>query len=204
MPAVTTISEMDLDGGVACLDFINSGLNTNAGDEVERLHGYQDILILVKRLSLMEPRAIRALSAAAAIHPRKAQEILTKTLHLRHILHTIIGAIADNKVPQIDRSALNAFNDYISSALSTRRFAIGEGTLQWKDAHTAYDLLHPLHLFILSAWELIRNAEHSYIRRCGRCQWLFLDTTKNHRRKWCSMRECGSLEKAKRHYRRKK
>ena len=32
------------------------------------------------------------------------------------------------------------------------------------------------------------------------CVWLFLDETKNARRKWCLMEVCGNRAKANRHY----
>ena len=35
------------------------------------------------------------------------------------------------------------------------------------------------------------------------CGWLFLDMSKNHSRRWCSMSDCGNTAKARRHYHRK-
>lgn len=37
------------------------------------------------------------------------------------------------------------------------------------------------------------------IRACGRCAWLFLDSSRGGRRRWCSMSTCGNREKASRH-----
>ncbi len=39
------------------------------------------------------------------------------------------------------------------------------------------------------------------VRSRPRCDWLFYDTTRGGRRKWCSMRTCGNREKVTRHYR---
>jgi predicted RNA-binding Zn ribbon-like protein len=39
------------------------------------------------------------------------------------------------------------------------------------------------------------------IRACGRCGWLFLDSSRGGRRRWCSMSTCGNREKASRHRR---
>jgi predicted RNA-binding Zn ribbon-like protein len=36
------------------------------------------------------------------------------------------------------------------------------------------------------------------------CAWLFLDKTKNKRRRWCDMKICGNRVKARRHYERVK
>jgi predicted RNA-binding Zn ribbon-like protein len=37
------------------------------------------------------------------------------------------------------------------------------------------------------------------IRACNRCGWLFLDSSRGGRRRWCSMTTCGNREKASRH-----
>jgi predicted RNA-binding Zn ribbon-like protein len=39
------------------------------------------------------------------------------------------------------------------------------------------------------------------IRSCSRCGWLFLDSSRGGRRRWCSMTTCGNREKASRHRR---
>lgn len=39
------------------------------------------------------------------------------------------------------------------------------------------------------------------IRACNRCGWLFLDSSRGGRRRWCSMNTCGNREKARRHRR---
>jgi predicted RNA-binding Zn ribbon-like protein len=39
------------------------------------------------------------------------------------------------------------------------------------------------------------------IRACERCGWLFLDSSRGGRRRWCSMSTCGNREKASRHRR---
>jgi predicted RNA-binding Zn ribbon-like protein len=38
------------------------------------------------------------------------------------------------------------------------------------------------------------------VRTCGvdTCRWLFLDTSKNHTRRWCNMKVCGNRVKARR------
>ena len=47
------------------------------------------------------------------------------------------------------------------------------------------------------------------MRLCGAtyedgCGWVFLDETKNRRRRWCSMKDCGNRAKARRHYARQR
>lgn len=37
------------------------------------------------------------------------------------------------------------------------------------------------------------------LHACPRCGWLFLDTSRGGKRRWCSMQTCGNREKASRH-----
>ena len=62
MNAISTVDDMTLDGGVACLDFVNSGLGTAADETVERLHCYQDLLKLAARAGVITSVKLRELS----------------------------------------------------------------------------------------------------------------------------------------------
>ena len=48
-----------------------------------------------------------------------------------------------------------------------------------------------------AAADLLSNAAVHLVRRCGNpdCVLFFYDTTRNHRRQWCSMSTCGNLMK---------
>ena len=48
--------------------------------------------------------------------------------------------------------------------------------------------------------------ELSRVKMCPgeNCGWLFIDETRNARRRWCSMETCGNRAKASRHYHRRK
>lgn len=73
--------------------------------------------------------------------------------------------------------------------------------LRWAVAvTTAADVLPAL---VLRTDELFRSADTGRVGRCeGRgCEWLFLDTTRNHSRRWCRTDDCGNRERARRHYR---
>lgn len=57
----------------------------------------------------------------------------------------------------------------------------------------------------VSAFDTLRTTAPTKIKICpgpGRdgipCGWLFLDTTKNHSRRWCSMSDCGNATKSRR------
>jgi predicted RNA-binding Zn ribbon-like protein len=47
--------------------------------------------------------------------------------------------------------------------------------------------------------ELLHDGSGHRVKACPGCGFVFLDTTKNGSRRWCSMDDCGSLEKARRY-----
>jgi predicted RNA-binding Zn ribbon-like protein len=76
---------------------------------------------------------------------------------------------------------------------------------QWLQNMDALDgMLWPL---AWSAADLLTSAGLARVRQCARsegCDWLFVDTSKNGSRRWCSMNLCGSRDKGRRYYRRKR
>jgi predicted RNA-binding Zn ribbon-like protein len=47
-----------------------------------------------------------------------------------------------------------------------------------------------------SAVDVLRDGPLDRVRACPTCRWLFLDTSRNGRRRWCSMATCGSRAKS--------
>jgi predicted RNA-binding Zn ribbon-like protein len=47
----------------------------------------------------------------------------------------------------------------------------------------------------------LSDADLSRLRRCdgAGCGWLFLDTTRNHSRRWCDSRDCGNRSRVRRY-----
>jgi predicted RNA-binding Zn ribbon-like protein len=52
----------------------------------------------------------------------------------------------------------------------------------------------------LAAADLLLSPHLARVRQCGgdQCGWLFLDTSKNGRRRWCAMADCGTRDKVRR------
>jgi len=195
---------MDLDGGIACLDFVNSGLGTLKADAVDRLHTYQDLLTLAGRLSLLDKKIIKGLTRQAAKHPTDARAVLERALQARLSMQDIFGSIADGQLLKLNKKTLDQFNGFAARSVGKQVFTVYNGELLLSVVQDENDLMLPLDSFILSGRELLLNKDQRNIKRCGRCQWLFLDETKSHRRKWCSMKDCGSIIKSSRYYQRKK
>ena len=55
-----------------------------------------------------------------------------------------------------------------------------------------------------SAAELLVSSDRALVKEGASddCLWLFLDGTKNHKRRWCEMKTCGNRAKVRKHRRR--
>jgi predicted RNA-binding Zn ribbon-like protein len=52
------------------------------------------------------------------------------------------------------------------------------------------------------AVSLLRGEEITRLGACAGCGWLFIDTSRAHARRWCSMNACGVRDKMRRYHRR--
>ena len=202
MAKLTTIAEMDLVGGAACLDFVNTALEFDV--PVERLHSYQDLLILTRRLLLLDADTLAGLERLAEADPGQAARVLIKAHQARQSMLDVFAALVKGELKTVRASALKAFNGHINEALGKQGFypEAGQLALSWQDSQL--ELPQAVWVFSLSAHELLTTQDQKLIKQCGACAWYFLDATKNHRRKWCDMQSCGTNEKARRYYQRRK
>jgi predicted RNA-binding Zn ribbon-like protein len=86
-------------------------------------------------------------------------------------------------------AALAALRDLEREALS--RAVLRPGGWQWGAGSALDRLAH-------AATDLVSSDRHERLRLCGNCTWLFLDLSRNHSRKWCSMEHCGTQVKIRR------
>jgi predicted RNA-binding Zn ribbon-like protein len=73
--------------------------------------------------------------------------------------------------------------------------------LGWEESDALDVMLWPI---TRSAVELLTSDELDRVKQCGRCDWLFLDKSRNRSRRWCSMDACGNRIKMARRYKREK
>lgn len=128
---------------------------------------------------------------------------LFTALALREALYAIFSASMNAKQPDIED--LNLLNVILREGMAQASIHVkGQGFAWTWDVESALDsVLWPI---ARSAAELLDSDEVKLVRECpgdDGCGWLFIDTSRNHRRRWCSMDGCGNRAKARRHYERK-
>jgi predicted RNA-binding Zn ribbon-like protein len=121
---------------------------------------------------------------------------------LRELLFRVLSAAAGDR--KVSKQDLDQFNEYLTEAMGNTRITQTERGFDWfccPGEIGTESLLHPI---VKSAADLLVSAELDRLRICAnpQCGWLFLDSSRNRSRRWCSMESCGNRAKARRFYRR--
>jgi predicted RNA-binding Zn ribbon-like protein len=189
----------DLDTGHPCLDFANT--LTTSGQE--HITSYADLLAFAEQSQLLTPDEAAWLRAEGERDPVVADGVVVRARNLRAALKSLFSALARGKVPtERDRAVLNGNLAVSMSHAMVLPNAADDG-FHWDWG--GHDLDTPLWPITRSAADLLTSDhDRPLIRECGAedCRWLFLDTTRNRSRQWCSMQSCGNRQKARRHYER--
>jgi predicted RNA-binding Zn ribbon-like protein len=190
--------QFDLDGGRLCLDFVNTRSSTTG----EHLAGYADLVSFARQSHVITPAEGERLQTRAAESPSLTRQVVERALRVREALRVIFSAIAADEAVPLDE--LERFNDELGRSLRQARVEPTDTGFDWAWAKTdaLESVLWPI---ARSAADLlVSDTERAKVRECGAsdCRWLFLDTSKNRSRQWCSMASCGNREKARRHYQR--
>jgi predicted RNA-binding Zn ribbon-like protein len=188
------VAAIRLDGGRLCVDFVNTIHDRYATEVEDYIHGPERFIEWCLRAG-----ALRADEHIVA--PRgRCSERLRHVRNLRHHLHAVLAAQVDGVRAPAD--AVQDLDAWLHRAWGSQALR-SDGKMHWRD--DAYDALLPLKRIALDALDFLGDPSVSQLRRCANttsCGWLFLDTTKNHRRRWCAMETCGTAAKMMR-YRRK-
>jgi predicted RNA-binding Zn ribbon-like protein len=187
----------ELDAGRACLDFANT--LTPSG---EQLNSYADLVAFAAQSHLITAEDAAWLRAEGKSDVAGAQGMLARARRLRESIRAIFSRLAAGQAPtDHDLSVLNM--DLAVSLSHARVLPTGRGGYAW--GWTGRNLDAPIWPISRSAADVLASDhERVRVRECSAadCHWLFLDTSKNRSRQWCSMQSCGNREKARRHYQR--
>jgi predicted RNA-binding Zn ribbon-like protein len=204
MPNTTDLSPpFKLSGGHAALDLVNTLDNRFRADgPVELMGGYARLLAFAAQTGLLEPRGARRLAHAP---PAAAQRALHAAHELREALAAVLyGRLEEKPVRPQDLRTLErqfhaaAAHRELRWQPSRQPSDDAEFTWDWGRFEAHAEL--PVWLLAHSAAQLLTSSQGRLIRACGAdtCRWLFLDTSRNHTRRWCDMKVCGNRMKARR------
>jgi len=190
--------------GSPCLNFANTSSGRGSPSHQEHLRSYELLLVWSEHAGLLPPPLHQALSALAREQAAAAARVFRRALALREAIHAIASALAQHAALPPD--ALPLLNQELSHAMTQAALHRDTEGFAWDWSDTRIALDRPLWPLARSAAELFTGADLARIKQCAgqHCGWVFLDLTKNNRRRWCEMEVCGSRAKVRRYRQRQR
>jgi predicted RNA-binding Zn ribbon-like protein len=186
----------DWSGGHPALDFVNTLDERPFDRPIENLATYRDLVRFAELAGLVEPRlatSLRTLNGPAC------SRVAKRARELREHIHGVLASVSRRK--PVSQSDLDAIASAVHAARAARVLvASRSGNLvdyRWSRPTAAET---PLHACALAVEHLLTGVDRGRIRKCAAfdCGVYFVDTSKGHRRQWCSMDNCGNREKQRR------
>ncbi len=176
-------------GGDLALDFVNTAGNRLAPSKrIEHLRTKRDLVEWARRAGVDDGSRHRS-----RLHDAVA---------LREALYRIlVGRLKGAGPHKLDTELLNMFLRLARANWQLRGAGAG-WRWQWVGAGK---ISYALARVVEAAAELLMSKDLRLLRQCSdeQCGWLFLDRSQGHRRKWCSMQDCGNRAKARRFFAKK-
>ena len=194
----------DISSGLLCLDFANTVDDRTDEHPQELLVSYADLVAWSRQAKVLsENEAWKLLEKAKKPHV-EANKVLRRAVEIREAIFRIFKTVAEGRSPQDEDLAL--LSAIVAEAQGHARIVPGAHGFRWDWVETGSELDCMLWPVVRSASDFLTSDELDTLRVCASdtCNWLFIDTSKNHSRRWCNMKSCGNREKARRFYTRKK
>lgn len=192
----TSDVSFQLVAGHPALDFVNT-LDDRPTTPKDLLNTYDDLLRFLAESELLTDRQAKKLKRLEATPSERAQ-ILQQVKLLRESLAAVAYAQLESK--PVPEASLETLGNFFKKAAAHRHLEIEDSQLIWAWKGISRQLASPLLLLAQSAADLLLSDQAAHLRSCSSdtCRWLFLDTSKNHTRRWCDMKVCGNRMKARR------
>jgi predicted RNA-binding Zn ribbon-like protein len=213
MPADPKGTLFDLCGGHPALDLVNSLDNRFREDGPnELLASYADLLRFVEETGLLTRQHVRVLgkigeseAAAQALHSahelrEAAAAVLYSSLDRKEPRHQDVGMLEKHFLSAARHRELQWGVARSGSAPAAKSPFSGRAGLAWDWGRYENEPDLPVWALAESVSDILLSTDMASVRTCAAdtCRWLFLDTSKNHTRRWCNMKVCGNRMKARR------
>ena len=179
-----------------CLDFVNT-INSRPNPEHDYLPGYADMVNWGAKVGILSTLQAGRLQKQARQNIDTSERAFKKAREFRELLYRLFASLAGGGEPKKDEMAL--FSTFYGEAISNSRLVRTDNyfTHNWLVDQTYDAILWPM---AYSAGQILLSKELAQIKECPGCGWLFLDTSKNQSRRWCSMNTCGARDKMRRYH----
>ena len=187
-------------GGELCLDFANT-LYGHTESIHEYLFAYRDLVLWSRHAGVLSLQKVGILLLKGEQVPAKSEAVFRRAIQVRETIFRVFASLAHDASPQ-DDDLVQLHQAWLENQSHSQVEQTGTGfVLGWEDTDALDVMLWPI---TRSAMELLISDDLSRVKQCGRCDWLFLDQSRNQKRRWCSMSACGNRVKMARRYEREK
>jgi predicted RNA-binding Zn ribbon-like protein len=179
-------------GNHLCLDFVNTQMIVK-GELTDLLVSFEDLAAWLVQSKLLIGSHADAVSAK--LGRAEAQALLEQAKVLRATLRGLAERIAARK--PIPESVIETINQFLAQRPGYPQLLRTNGGFEQRFHPIAAQPDNLLTPIAEAASELLCRLDLALIKKCknAACILYFYDTTKNHRRNWCSMQLCGNRMK---------
>lgn len=192
-------------GGDPCVDFVNTSDHWPVPAKGDQLRTYADLLAWLVQAGLIDAETHGILGHAARAQPEEAQRVLERARTFRAQLRSVLVAASSGE--RAEGRTVAALSVAVRKAQTHSELLPADRHFVWAldPAHRSR-LDWPIWRLSHAAASLLTSESLHHVRECADagCQWMFLDRSRNHSRRWCDMAVCGNRAKARRNYARRK
>lgn len=175
-------------GGRLALDFVNTVPLRNQVS-------WEQLIEFLQSARIVTPERGRELLALNRTDPQATESLLRKARRLAAALHLVFDAVLHRQ--KVQRQWIEPVNEIlrITEGHDELVFADQDWEIQFVASESGLEWL--LAAVARSAAEIITEGPRARLRLCAnpRCGLFFYDTSRTHRRRWCSMTVCGNRHK---------
>ena len=190
--------EIELAGGALALDFANTVGGTHVRPTHDHLRDYGDIASFAVLAGALQPSLAKRLAQRAERDPRRAAAVYELGIALREAIWGVFSALASGESPR--EADLALIGDAAAAGAARSQLVYDREGVGWSLPPDGDDLERPLWEIARSAADLLTSGARDRVKECASetCEWVFLDRSRNHSRRWCDMSDCGNRAKARR------
>jgi predicted RNA-binding Zn ribbon-like protein len=190
--------DIELAGGTLALDFANTVGGTHVRPTHDHIRGYGDIVGFATLAGGIGPAVAKRLRQRAERDPRRAEAVYELGITLREAIWAVFSSLASGEAPHDADLAL--ISDAAAAGAARAQLVYDRDGVGWSLPSDGDELERPLWEIARSAADLLTSGDRDRVKECASatCEWVFLDRSRNHSRRWCEMSDCGNRAKARR------
>ncbi|MDA4125472.1 MAG: ABATE domain-containing protein [Thaumarchaeota archaeon] len=186
-----------------CLDFTDTVDWRTSNHAKDAIRSYDDLLVWSSRKGLLSREEEKTLGTFLQKNEALKSKVVKDAHELREAIYRIFSAIAHGR--KAEEGDIEVLNEHLAKSMGKLelRNSGNQYAWAWRDAEAADMMLWPI---ASSAADLLTSEDLARVRECANeeegCGSLFLDSSKSHTKKWCSMDSCGNRAKVRAYYNR--